>query len=128
MPETARLEKLEESVRKTQDSMLLMGKDIHQMNLNITSIASSMKSLVEVQQDMKIMDERNENRHTQLKEADKILHKRLDSLIEDKSTIELKSERGLVAYNIILFIAKTIGSVALITLFGLVIWAIQAKG
>jgi nitrate reductase NapE component len=124
MVESARLDKLEKSVRDTQDNILLMGKDIHQMSLNITSIASSMKSLVEVQQNMKIMDERNETRHSQLKEADRTIHKRLDELVDSRT----KAEKGLVAYNIILFIAKTIGSVALITVFGIVIWAIQMKG
>lgn len=128
MENEERLHKLEASVRQTQDSMLLMGKDIHQMSQNITSIASSMKALVEVQQDMKVMDERNDSRHSQLREADRLIHTRLDHLASFKKEIEAKAEHGNTAYTIIIFIAKTLGSVALVTTFGLFLWAIQAKG
>ena len=80
MPETARLDKLEDSLRKTQDSMLLMSKDVHQMNMSINSIAKSIEVLVHIQQDLRVIDERNEQRHLQLKEADKVIHKRIDNL------------------------------------------------
>ena len=80
MPETARLDKLEDSLRKTQDSMLLMSKDVHQMNMSINSIAKSIEALVHIQQDLRVIDERNEQRHLQLKEADKVIHKRIDNL------------------------------------------------
>ena len=80
MPETARLDKLEDSLRKTQDSMLLMSKDVHQMNMSINSIAKSIEALVHIQQDLRVIDERNEQRHLQLKEADKVIHRRLDNL------------------------------------------------
>jgi hypothetical protein len=58
MPETARLDKLEDSLRKTQDSMLLMSKDVHQMNMSINSIAKSIEVLVHIQQDLRVIDER----------------------------------------------------------------------
>ena len=80
MPETARLDKLEDSLRKTQDSMLLMSKDVHQMNMSINSIAKSIEALVHIQQDLRVIEERNEQRHLQLKEADKVIHKRIDNL------------------------------------------------
>ena len=80
MPETARLDKLEDSLRKTQDSMLLMSKDVHQMNMSINSIAKSIEVLVHIQQDLRVIEERNEQRHLQLKEADKVIHKRIDNL------------------------------------------------
>jgi hypothetical protein len=80
MPETARLDKLEDSLRKTQDSMLLMSKDVHQMNMSINSIAKSIEALVHIQQDLRVIDERNEQRHLQLKEADKVIHRRIDNL------------------------------------------------
>lgn len=128
MAETERLDKLEESVRKTQDSMLLMGKDIHQMNQNITSIASSMKALVEVQQNMRLTEERSEARHAQLKDADKLLHSRLDQLTANKKTIEEHAENGNKAYGIMIFIAKTLGTATLMTVFGIMLWLIQLKG
>ena len=80
MPETARLDKLEDSLRKTQDSMLLMSKDVHQMNMSINSIDKSIEVLVHIQQDLRVIEERNEQRHLQLKEADKVIHKRIDNL------------------------------------------------
>lgn len=128
MPETARLDKLEEAVRKTQDSMLMMSKDVHQMNQSITSIATSMKSLVQLQQDMKVMEERAESRYSQLKESDKVLHIRVDTLATARATIESNAELGKIAYNVLLFIAKTLGGATLLTLLSLVIWAIQYKG
>ena len=79
MTEDERLERLEEGLRTTQNSILLMSKDMHQMNTSITSIASSMKTLVEVQRDLRVMEERNENRHIQLKEKDKDIDARLQS-------------------------------------------------
>lgn len=128
MPERERLDRLEDGLRKTQDSMLLMSKDIHQMNQSIGQIASSMKTLVEVQQDMKLLDERYETRHTQLKDADKLLHSRLDTLSSAKVDIEKKAEKGNSAYAILLFIGKTLGYSSLVTFFGLMLYLIKMKG
>ncbi len=126
MQDELRLGRLEDGLRQTQDSILLMGKDIHQMNLSITSIASSMKSLVEVQQDMKIMDERYETRHRQLKESDDLLHRRIDTLAKTKDGIESKADNGNRAYNILLFMAKALGTLVVGMLFGMIVWLIKA--
>lgn len=87
MEESARLDKLENAIRKTQDSMLLMGKDMHQINQSVSSVANSMEALVKVQQDVRIMEERNETRHQQLREADTLLHKRVDKIEGNQSRV-----------------------------------------
>lgn len=90
--EEDRLDKLETAVRSTQDSILLMGKDIHTLTQTMQSIANSMDALVTLQQDIKLADQRNENRHDQLKDADKTIHMRLDGLSSRISVIEQKCE------------------------------------
>ena len=99
MPETARLDKLEDSLRKTQDSMLLMSKDVHQMNMSINSIAKSIEVLVHIQQDLRVIDERNEQRHLQLKEADKVIHRRLDNLqVVVEEGVKPKTLKGILTW------------------------------
>lgn len=99
MPETARLDKLEDSLRKTQDSMLLMSKDVHQMNMSINSIAKSIEALVHIQQDLRVIDERNEQRHLQLKEADKVIHRRLDNLqVVVEEGVKPKTLKGVLTW------------------------------
>lgn len=104
--ETARLDKLEDSLRKTQDSMLLMSKDVHQMNSSVESIAHSIRALVKIQQDLKILEERNEQRHIQLKEADKAIHNRIDGLetiIDDG--IKPKTLKGILSFSIVIILS-----------------------
>ena len=99
MPETARLDKLEDSLRKTQDSMLLMSKDVHQMNMSINSIAKSIEVLVHIQQDLRVIEERNEQRHLQLKEADKVIHRRLDNLqVVVEEGVKPKTLKGVLTW------------------------------
>lgn len=124
MPEVERLDKLENALRKTQDSMLLMSKDVHQMNQSISSMANSMELLAKVQQDVRIMEERNESRHIQLKEADKVLHKRIDSV----SDLEAKANNGNRAYNIMVQIAKWFGAGVATLILGLLVFLIQHQG
>ena len=128
MEKEDRLDRLEVGLRKIQDSYLIMSKDLHSMNESVKSIAHSLETLVVVQQDMKVMSEREENRHNQLKEADKVIHKRIDDLAEKRKEIETKADNGNRAYKILVQIAKWFG-VAIVTLFvGLMVFLIQLKG
>ena len=81
--ESDRLDRLETGLRKTQDSILLMGKDLHTLTQTMQSIANSMDALVALQQDVKLAEQRNETEHEQLRLADKKLHTRID-LVEEK--------------------------------------------
>ncbi|MFA7597791.1 MAG: hypothetical protein WCX83_00210 [Candidatus Cloacimonas sp.] len=128
MLETARLDKLEDAIRKTQDSMLLMSKDVHQMNQSISSMANSIELLAKVQQDVRVMEERNESRHLQLKEADKLIHTRIDALHTQKSIIEVRANNGDRAYTIMVQIAKWVGASVATVIVGLIIFLIQLKG
>lgn len=124
MEESARLDKLENAIRKTQDSMLLMGKDMHQINQSVSSVAKSMEALVKVQQDVRIMEERNETRHQQLREADRLLHKRIDAL----ASLSTKASNGDRAYSILVQIGKWTGAGVVILMLGLLVFLIELKG
>jgi len=128
MAETERLDKLENAIRNTQDSMLLMSKDVHQMNQSISSMAHSMELLAKVQQDVRVMEERNEARHHQLKEADKLIHTRIDSLHNLKTELLLKANNGDRAYSIIVQIARWFGGGIAALLLGLLVFLIQHQG
>lgn len=80
--EEDRLDRLEIGLRKTQDSILLMGKDIHSLTVSTQSIADSINALVKIEQNQVLMEERCETRHSQLKEADKLLSKRIEYINE----------------------------------------------
>ena len=126
--EVNRLDRLESGLRETQDTILLMSKDMHSMNTSIQSIAESMKVLVEVRQDIALINERSESRHLQLKTADELLHSRIDKLRDDTSGVSKNAENGNRAYKILVQIAKWLGA-GVVTLFlGLVIFLIQLKG
>ena len=65
-----RLDKLENGFDEMNQSVLLMGRDIHSLTESTKEIATSLKVLVDIQQNMKVLEERYETRHTQLKDAD----------------------------------------------------------
>lgn len=92
MGEEGRIKLLETGLRETQDSILLMSRDIHSLTQSTQSIANSMSALVTLQKDVAVEAERAESRHNQLKEADKVVHKRVDELNIRVEHIEEKCE------------------------------------
>lgn len=126
--EINRLDRLEDGLRKTQDSILIMSKDIHSMNDSIKSIAESMKTLVEVKQEIALINERSETRNNQHKDSIKLLHSRIDSLVKKDENVKEKAEKGERAYTILVQIAKWLGGSAATILMGLLVYLIQLKG
>lgn len=123
-----RIDKLEQSMHKTNEAVLLMGKDVHQLTQSVSSIAASMEVLVKVQQDLRIMEDRNESRNTQLKDSVKLLHDRIDRVNLRVDNTEKVAENGESAYDILVFVAKTLGSIALAGFAGLMYYLITLKG
>lgn len=123
-----RLNKLEDTVRKTQDSLLIISRDMHQMNEAIMRMAKSLETLVEVQKNIKIIEERSESRHNVYKESEKHLHARIDAAKAECKPYAEKADNGDKAYKTLVFVAKTLGGAALVTLFGLFLYIVKLKG
>lgn len=136
MPEnTERIDKLEKEVRTTQDSVLLIHKDLQQISSAMTDLASSVKLMATIQTNQKVMEERCETRHSQLKEADKVLHARIDACnmaIKESNTkdekVAEKASNGQTAFTILVWAGGILGTLVLTTAFGLFLWAVQTKG
>ena len=132
MEHAVEIDNIKKDLRVTQDSVLLIHQDLKTMSKGISEMASSMKIMVDVQSDMRLMNERIESRHIAQKETNNLLHSRIDATnktIKDKSEdIQKKADNGNLAYMFLLWTAKILGSSVLLTLFGLFIWAIQTKG
>jgi peroxiredoxin family protein len=130
-----RIDKLEKEVRITQDSVLLIHKDLQQMSVAMTKMATSMEVMATLQTNQKVMEERCETRHSQLKEADKVLHARIDMCNLDIKAASTKDDdvakeasRGQQAFTTLVWIGGILGSLLITTAFGLFVWAIQQKG
>lgn len=82
-----RLERLEIGLRDTRDSVLLMGKDIHMMNTSISSIAKSMGALVDIQSNLKVIEERTDSRHNQNKIDLHTIHSRIDKVAGNQAKV-----------------------------------------
>jgi hypothetical protein len=126
--EIERLDRLEDGLRQTQDSILLMGKDIHSLTKSTESIATSMEVLAVLQQDLKVMEERYENRHIDLKHADEVIHSRIDKLVKKDEILVNQAKKGETAYNVLTQIAKWLGAGAVTLFLGLMAFLIQLKG
>lgn len=70
-------------LRQTQEGQLAMQQEVHNIGVSVESIALSVEKLVEVQSNMKLMEQRTEDRHLQLKEADKRQNVRIDEVRKD---------------------------------------------
>jgi hypothetical protein len=77
---------------------------------------------------MKLMEERAETRHQQLKDADKTIHMRLDGMQLKISDTAVKADNGERAYSILVSVAKWLGASAVTVLVGLFVYVIQLQG
>lgn len=123
-----RLDKLENGFDEMKQSVLLMGKDVHSLTESTKEIATSLKVLVDIQQNMKVLEERYETRHTQLKDADTVIHKRLDAIVKKDETVEKQAAKGETAYKILVQIALWLGAGVVLMLLGLFVFVIQLQG
>ena len=136
MPENSeRIDKLEKEVRITQDSVLLIHKDLQQMSSAMTKMANSMETMAILQTNMKVMEERCETRHTALKEADKLLHARIDQVdkqikeafVADEVT-KTKANNGDSAWTFLKWAGGILGGLLLTSAFSIYLWAIAMRG
>ncbi len=126
------IEGIKKELRTTQDSVLLIHNDLRQMSKGIDEMASSMKIIADVQSDMRLMNERIESRHLAQKEANSLLHSRIDAtnkVIADKSLIvENGARNGNIAYNILKWIGIAVGTVLIGSIVGSWLYVVSLQG
>ena len=132
MEHAVEIDNIKKDLRVTQDAVLLIHQDLKQMSHGITEMASSMKIMVEVQSDMRLMNERAESRYLAQKETNSRLDLRIDATnktIKDKSElVEKQANQGSVAYAIIKWTGITIGSILLASVVGSWLYIIALQG
>jgi hypothetical protein len=132
MEHAVEIDNIKKDLRVTQDSVLLIHQDLKQMSKGISEMAVSMKIMVDVQSDMRLMTERAESRYLAQKETNNRLEARIDitnSAIEDKSElIGKQAQQGSVAYNIIKWVGITIGSLLLTSVVGSWLYVVAMQG
>ncbi len=132
MEHAVEIDNIKKDLRVTQDSVLLIHQDLKAMSKGISEMASSMKIMVEVQSDMRLMNERAESRYLAQKETNNRLDMRIDltnSAIKDKSDlIGKQAQQGSIAYTIIKWMGITIGSLLLTSVVGSWLYVIAIQG
>ena len=124
MPEA---NEMEHRIRTVEDNVLLIHRDLKEMSTNVGRLASAMEKLTEIQFNQKLMEERMETRHAQLKKADTAIHERIDK-VEEKCvnpTLIENASKGAAAHGYILWTAKIIILGVLGTAATAIIWAIK---
>jgi hypothetical protein len=129
MDDATEIDTLKKELRNTQDSVLLIHSDLKQMSSGIGEMAASMKVMVQVQSDMRLMNERIETRHQAQKEINSLLHARIDATnsgIKDKSKIlEEQASKGNSAYTFLMWVGGVIGTLIVGTAFTVFLWALK---
>lgn len=132
MEHAVEIDNIKKDLRVTQDSVLLIHQDLKQMSRGITEMATSMKVMVDVQSDMRIMNERAEARHQAQKTANDLLHVRIDAtnkVIQDKSEIiEKQARNGETAYGILKWAGGIIGGAMLLAALGSWVYVLALQG
>jgi hypothetical protein len=132
MEHAVEIDNIKKDLRVTQDAVLLIHQDLKQMSSGITEMASSMKIMVEVQSDMRLMNERAESRYLAQKATNTRIDARIDMTnkeIKDKSeTIEKQAEHGDIAYNIIKWTGGIIGGLLLASVVGSWLYIVALQG
>lgn len=126
------IDNLKKDLRVTQDSVLLIHQDLKTMSKGISEMASSMKIMVDVQSDMRLMNERIESRHMAQKDINKLTKEDIDNINNRISTkcsiVEEQARDGKVAYNILKWIGITFGTLICGSLFGTWLYVVALQG
>lgn len=128
MGDMERIDKLEKEVRIAQDSVLLIHKDLQQMNQAMTKMAGAVEVLANIQTNQKVMEERCETRHNQIKDNLKLLHNRIDKVETKDEEVAKKADKGSSAYTFLLWAGAILGGLMITSAFGVWLWAIAVKG
>jgi len=132
MEHAVEIDNIKKDLRVTQDSVLLIHQDLKQMSKGISEMAVSMKIMVEVQSDMRLMNERAESRYLAQKETNSRLDLRIDvanKTIKDKSElVEKQAQQGSIAYAIIKWTGGVIGGILLASAIGSWLYVIALQG
>lgn len=132
MEHAIEIDNIKKDLRITQDSVLLIHQDLKQMSTGISEMALSMKVMVEVQSDMRLMNERAESRYLAQKATNERIDARIDTSnkrIEVKAElIESKAEHGDIAYSILKWVGGIIGTLIVGAAFTSWVYVLSLKG
>jgi hypothetical protein len=132
MEHAVEIDNIKKDLRITQDSVLLIHQDLKQMSKGISEMASSMKIMVEVQSDMRLMNERIESRHMAQKDINKLTQDGLDNINTRISTkcsiVESQARDGRTAYNILKWIGITFGTLVCGSVFVTWLYVVALQG
>jgi hypothetical protein len=79
---------------------MLTKRDIHTIAESVADIASNVKKMVELKHSIELMDQRQEARHQQLKEADKLNRQEIDIIRQKQEQgIPPRTLKGLLIYG-----------------------------
>jgi hypothetical protein len=121
MGDDVRVDRLEKEFNAFHTDLKYIGKSVDKM-------ANAMESLVTMQSDIRIMEERAETRYVAQKLANDLLHTRIDHTNKNVSELVPKVAKACTLYNIFVTIGKTVVAALATTLIGLIIWTIKAQG
>jgi hypothetical protein len=128
MEHAVEIDNIKKDLRVTQDSVLLIHQDLKQMSKGISEMAVSMKIMVDVQSDMKLMNERAESRYLAQKDTNNKLDKRIDETNKTISTNMGKAENGDIAYSIIKWFGITVGGLLVTSLIASWLYVVALQG
>lgn len=132
MEHAVEIDNIKKDLRVTQDSVLLIHQDLKTMSKGISEMASSMKIMVDVQSDMRLMNERIESRHTAQKEVNKDIYSEIaiiNTTVTGKcAVVEAQARNGNVAYNVMKWIAITFGTLLCGSLFASWVYIMTLQG
>lgn len=74
------MDHVEGRVRKVEDAVLLMHNDLKAIGKSTEKMSDALSKLTEIHTQQKILEERTELRHKELKDADKVLGERMDKV------------------------------------------------
>lgn len=98
------------------------------MNQAMTKMANSVELLASIQTNQKVMEERCETRHNQIKDNLKLLHNRVDKVELKDEEVAKKANKGESAHTFLLWAGGILGGLMLTSVFGAWLWVIAAKG
>lgn len=92
-------EQEKQEIEALKTDHLIMKSDVHKIAESVVDIAESVKKIVEVKHHMEMMEQRQEDRHIQLKEADKLNREEIKEIRRELDAgIRPKTLKGILIW------------------------------
>lgn len=141
---------VDERVREHEVSIALMTKAISSIENLLVQQTHSIKEIEKAMKSQELLMEKFTHLDTRISDSVNRIHKRLDNseievisvtkrfeteIKELQATHQLKcdlvypmAQKGERLHNVMVFVAKTLGGLAITLVFGLLVWAIESGG